>query len=83
MAKLMRGPFRYAIAFLAVAAAIGATTIPVVGRGLVSVLFLAIFVSAGTAASGRACSLQAWSPSSLQSVQSGRLILHRGGSWRF
>ena len=47
MAKSTRWPFRYGVAVLAVATAIAATTIPYVGRGLVSLLFLAVCLSAG------------------------------------
>jgi PAS domain S-box-containing protein len=47
MAKLRRWPFRYGVAVLAVAAAMALTAIPTIGRGLISLLFLAIFVSAG------------------------------------
>jgi PAS domain S-box-containing protein len=47
MVNSKRWPFRYGFAVLAVAAAIALTTIPVIGRGLISLLFLAVFVSAG------------------------------------
>jgi PAS domain S-box-containing protein len=47
MVKLRPWPLRYGVAVLAVAAAMAATTIPTIGRGLISLLFLAVFVSAG------------------------------------
>jgi PAS domain S-box-containing protein len=47
MEKLTRWPFRYGIAVLAVGAALASTAIPTIGRGLISLLFLAVFVSAG------------------------------------
>ena len=47
MAKNPRWHFRYGVAVLAVVAAIAATQIPVIGRGLISLLFLAVFISAG------------------------------------
>jgi signal transduction histidine kinase len=47
MAEFSRWQVRYGVALLAVAAAIAATMIPSIGRGLVTLLFLAVFVSAG------------------------------------
>jgi PAS domain S-box-containing protein len=47
MAKLTRWLLRYGVAVLAVAAAVASTTIPTIGRGLITLLFLAVFVSAG------------------------------------
>jgi PAS domain S-box-containing protein len=47
MAKLTRWPLRYGFAAMAVAAAVAATTIPMIGRGLITLLFLAVCLSAG------------------------------------
>ena len=46
MAKMTYWPFRYGVAVLAVATAIGFLLIPGIGKGLGSVLFLAVLVSA-------------------------------------
>ena len=46
MASMKRLTVRYGVAVLAVAAAIALVLIPVIGKGLASILFLAVFVSA-------------------------------------
>jgi PAS domain S-box-containing protein len=46
MASMMRFIVRYGVAVLAVAVAIALNLIPVIGKGLASVLFMAVFVSA-------------------------------------
>lgn len=46
MASIQRLTVRYGVAVLAVAAAIALVLIPVIGKGLTAVVFLAVFVSA-------------------------------------
>jgi PAS domain S-box-containing protein len=47
MAKMPRWPFRYGLAVVAVAVALALISIPTIGQGLIMLLFLAVFVSAG------------------------------------
>ena len=82
MPKMTYWPLRYGVAVVAVAVAIAFLLIPQIGRGLGSIVFLAVLISAWYGGMGPGLLLPPWSPSwPYSSWRTWSQASHRG-EWR-